>query len=174
MVFDLYFVIYNSIKWKQLSHTISTSILVWTGCVLKTHSPKSNFDSNRSWAPKLLVVKLYDKMRQKVAHYERGGIGGGGGVEGEEEWGGGGGVGGGGGGGGKDLTNKKVGGCGGMRRGIWLGGWQTINQGRLGISGVLGQTQPLLTGHALHHIRIDPSGPASTSTSQNIIQCPLF
>ena len=74
---------------------------------------------------------------------------------------------------GEDLTDKKVG-CGGMRRGIWLGGWQTINQGRLGISGVLGQTQPLLTGHALHHIRIDPSGPASTSTSQNIIQCPLF
>ena len=30
---------------------------------------------------------------------------------------------------GKDLTDKKVGGCGGMRRGIWLGGWQTINQG---------------------------------------------
>ena len=29
---------------------------------------------------------------------------------------------------GEDLTDKKVG-CGGMRRGIWLGGWHTINQG---------------------------------------------
>ena len=43
-----------------------------------------------------------------------------------------------------------------------VGGWQTINQGSVGISGVLGQTQPLLTGHALHHIRIGPPGPVST------------
>ena len=27
-----------------------------------------------------------------------------------------------------DVADKKVG-CGGMRRGIWLGGWHTINQG---------------------------------------------
>ena len=70
---------------------------------------------------------------------------------------------------GRDLTDKKVGGRGGMRRGIWgwEGGRPLIRAGHIGCSGAAQSTQPLLTGHALHHIRLGPPGPVGTS--QNMI-----